>query len=302
MDLITVRSWLQGVLVYAVTPFSHDNPDVLDEGGLRRNVQFLITRRVKGVVPCGGTGEFWSLRLDEYKRVVETVRDAAGDTAIVMPGAGGSLDQAVAQVEYAEAVGCGAVMVFTPPGRISESGLVAYFRAVANRTGLGVVPYLTSPLSLTSLETLSDVANVVAIKDATGDLGWFRKAIRAVGSRVNWLCEGESLAPYYLLHGAVGLTSGVANFAPDLSLELSGAAQRGDFRRAGELQRFLDPWAELRGKPGNHVPVVKLAMDRLKLAGGSVRLPLLPLSEGDVREVDRLLADLLAASGTRAPL
>jgi 4-hydroxy-tetrahydrodipicolinate synthase len=191
-------------------------------------------------------------------------------------------------------------MIFTPPGRISEAGLVAYFCAVAEQTQLGVIPYLSMPVSLPSLEAMIAIPTVVAVKDATGDLAWFRRGSRVAIPKVNWFCEGEILAPYYLLHDATGVTSGVANFVPELSLELYDAAQRGDFRRAAELQRLLDPWAELRAKPGNLVPVIKAAMDRLGLAGGPVRLPLLPLVEADVRELDRLIATLPRKAGPGA--
>lgn len=300
MDLNTVRLRLRGILVYAVTPFQRDADLSLDEEGLRHNVQYLVGRGVRGIVPCGGTGEFWSLTPDEYRRVVEAVRSAAGAETLVVPGVGGCLHEAIRQVRHAEATGCEAVMIFTPPGRISEAGLVAYFCAVAEQTQLGVIPYLSMPVSLPSLEAMIAIPTVVAVKDATGDLAWFRRASRVAIPEVNWFCEGESLAPYYLLHYATGVTSGVANFVPELSLELYDAAQRGDFRRAAELQRLLDPWAELRAKLGNLVPVIKAAMDRLGLAGGPVRLPLLPLVEADVRELDRLIATLPRKAGPGA--
>jgi 4-hydroxy-tetrahydrodipicolinate synthase len=180
-------------------------------------------------------------------------------------------------------------MLFTPPGKFSEAGHLGYIRAVAEQTAVGVMPYLAAPVSTGFLESLLELPNVVAIKDATGDVGWFRRSIRVVRGRMNWLCEGESTAPYTLLHGANGFTSGMANVVPAVSLELYGRAVDGDYVRAGEVQRILDPWADLRAKPGNHVGVVKLALDLCRLAGGPVRLPLLPLSDADQAEVRRLI-------------
>ncbi len=291
-----MRARLRGVLVYVVTPYLPSEDLPVDERGLAQNVRFLSAAGVHGIVPCGGTGEFWSLSDEEYRRVLNVAREATSIDTLVVPGVGGALAKAIAQARHAEACGCEAIMVFTPPGRIPETGHVAYVRAVASSTNLAVMPYLTTPMSLGALDSLVDIPNVVAIKDASWDLGWFRRAFRAVGPRVNWMCEGESLAPYYLLHGGSGITSGVANFVPHLVIELYEAAERGDFRRAGEIQRLLDPWAELRAKPGNHVPVVKAALERFGLTGGPVRLPLMPLAETDRQELDRLVTALQAAT------
>lgn len=299
MDITTLRTRLRGILVYSVTPFLSDEASSVDEEGLRRNIRYLVGRGIRIIVPCGGTGEFSALELEEHQQVVGAVRAAAGGEILVIPGVGGSLRQAVRQARHAESVGCEAVMIFPPPGRISDMGLVAYFQAVADQTSIGIMPHLSAPVPLPSLEVLMRTPRIMAIKDATGDLAWFRRAIRTVGTRVNWLCEGESLAPYYLLHGAAGVTSGVANFVPEMSLELYEAAQQGHYQRAAEIQRLLDPWAELRAKPGNHVPVVKLAMDRLGLAGGQVRPPLVRLSEADVQELERLLTLLSREAGAR---
>jgi 4-hydroxy-tetrahydrodipicolinate synthase len=295
MDVREARTRLKGILAYTVTPFQPEEPGRLNLEGLSTNLRFLVDRRVHGVVPCGGTGEYWSLSDEEYAAVVGRVRAECPPGVLVIPGIGGSVHHALAQARLAEELKCDAVMVFTPQGRISEAGHLEYLRVVAGQTRLAVMPYLIAPTSIAFLEQVVAIPNVAAVKDATGDLEWFRRAIRAVGPRTIWLCEGESLAPYYLLHGAEGITSGVANFVPRLAVDLFEAARRGDFIRAGEIQRLLDPWAELRRKPGNHVPVVKAALDRFGLAGGPVRLPLLPLGPADLQAVERLIEDLPAA-------
>ena len=300
MDVTEGRTRLKGILAYTVTPFQSADPASLDLEGLSINIRFLAGRPLQGVVPCGGTGEYWSLGDEEYTAVVRKVRDLCPKSMAVVPGVGGPIRRAVAQAQFAEAQRCDAVMIFTPQGRFSEVGHLEYLRVVASGVRIPVMPYLTAPASPAFLEQIVAIPNVAAVKDATGDLEWFRKAIRAVGGRVNWLCEGESLAPYYLLHGASGITSGVANFVPELSTELYEAARRGDYVRAGELQRFLDPWAELRRKPGNHVPVVKAALDRLGLCGGPVRPPLVPLGAADLQIVDTLVSTLAGRSAPAA--
>ena len=286
------RGRLQGVLVYLVTPFLSTADLPLDEKGLIDNVQFLLDNNVSAVVACGGTGEYWSLAEEEYRRVLTIVKDRCSATTLVIAAVGGSLQNAVRQTVYAEACGCDAITLLSPLARVSESGHVQYAKAVAAVTSLPIVVYVSTPVSDTALAQLLEIENVAALKDTTGDLWWFRRSIRFVGERANWIAEAESTALYYLLHGAAGFTSGVANFAPALSLELYNACRSGNYKRAAMIQRALDPFAELRAKSGNQVPVVKAALDLIGQKGGPVRLPLMDLSAGDRQELERLIASL----------
>ncbi len=133
---------------------------------------------------------------------------------------------------------------------------------------------------------------MVIIKDSTKDLAWSRRMIDATHDRLLWICEGEAIAPYYFLHSLDGVTTGVANFLPELSLGMYESARTGDYETVVNIQRRLEPLNRLRGRPGNHVPVVKAALDTLGLAGGIVRPPLLPLGEVEKRELVEILREL----------
>lgn len=95
-----------------------------------------------------------------------------------------------------------------------------------------------------------------------------------------------------IIASTTGVTTGVANFLPELSLRMYEAANNGDLETVVNIQRRLEPLNRLRGRPGNHVPVVKAALDMLGLAGGIVRPPLLSLGEVERRELVEILREL----------
>jgi 4-hydroxy-tetrahydrodipicolinate synthase len=288
---------LRGVYVFCPTPFKPLEKQgqihtAIDEDGLRANIHFLREHNVRHIIPCGGTGEFASLDWDEYCKVVQIVREEAGADAIVMPGVGFNLPQTVRMAQYAEIIGCDGVMLFPPAIPSSAEGLYQFHQQLADSIQIVIMTYAMTPLSLNFLQKLAEFDQQVIIKDSTRDLAWSRRMIDATRDRLLWICEGEAIAPYYFLHSLDGVTTGVANFLPELSLHMYEAANNGDYETVVNIQQRLEPLNRLRGRPGNHVPVVKAALDRLGLAGGIVRSPLLPVGEDEKTELVEILREL----------
>ncbi len=284
---------LCGVLAFAPTPFTSD--DRLDGDGLARQVDFLIRSGAHVVVVCGGVGEFFSLELDEYRDCIRIAVEAAQQRVPVVAGIGHSTRVACQLAQYAESVGANGVLVhpfyFVSP---SDEGIVQHYRALAAAMSLGLMIYHTKEAvySPALVERLAEIDAVVALKDEVGDLKTFGEMRERLGARLAWINGmAELLIEPYLAAGAQAMTTGIVNFAPQLSLSVWNAACAGE---RDELHRLLAqqirPLAKLREKrKGYAIAVVKEAMNMLGLSGGCVRAPLMPMSDEDRAELRKIL-------------
>lgn len=304
MNYEALKEKLKGIFVFPTTPYNADATDV-DEEGARRNARFLVDNGIKIMVPCGGTGEFFSLSVDEHDRIISAVADECKGKAMVIAGIGHSTHTAVKMAQHAESAGCDAVMVIPPSIHASDDGLYGHYKAVASSVSIGVMVFRVpwgAPLSMDLVARLAEIDNIVAVKEETGDIEWLRRFLKAVGDKVVGICGvSEKVFPYYYMIGARGTSTGIAGFAPRLSLAMYEALVNRDFATVLDVHKKLMPLHDLRGRHGNAIPAVKAALDMLGLRGGPVRLPLLPLSAEDREELRRILAGLgiLEPAGSR---
>lgn len=296
-----LRGKLRGVMAFVPTPFTRD--DKLDGDGLARQVDFLCRNGAHVVVVCGGVGEFFSLDMDEYRACIRIAVEAANQRVPVVAGIGHSTRTACQLAAHAQSVGADGLMIhpfyFVKP---SDEGIVQHYRALAQATPLGLVIYHTheAPYTLAQVERLAEMDSVVALKDEHGDLKLFLDMRARLGERLAWINGmAELLLAPYLAAGAQAMTTGIVNFAPQLSLDVweAGVAGRGD--ALGDLLvNQIRPLAMLRAKkPGYAIAVVKEAMNLLGLPGGCVRAPLTPLLREDREELRSVLVRLELLGG-----
>ncbi len=287
---------LQGVLAFTPTPFRAD--DQVDYDGLAKHVDFLCRSAVHGIVVCGGTGEFFSLDLDEYRGVIRTAVEAADRRVLVLVGIGHSTRVACQFAVYAASVGADGLMInpfyFVEP---SEEGTFRHYQTLARATGLGMMVFSTRGAVYTPsmVERLAEIDTAVAFKDEYGDLKMFTETKERLGDRLVWINGmAETLAAPYFAAGARAFTSGIANFAPQLSLAVWDAGAAGRWEELHDLiARKIRPLAALRERrKGYSVAVVKEAMNMLGLPGGTVRLPLVPLDPRDREDLRAVLKAL----------
>lgn len=290
MDQTRIRAALRSVAFTLPTPFTHDG-ERIDTDALEANIEFLDARGASLYVPCGNTGEYYSLTDDERVSVTETTVDAVSDDHAVLAGAGGSTKQTYdLATRYADA-GADAVMVMDPSHvYLHETGIAEYYRTIADRSDLPVVIYKRSEtVSDDVLAEVVDHENVVGVKYAVNDVAAFA-ALASSDADVVWLNGiAERFAPSYALEGAGGFTTGIGNFVPEPVLALQDAIEAEDWERAKRIRDWLRPMETLRQDTGannaisaaNNVPVVKHCMELAGLAGGPVREPLVGLTEAD---------------------
>jgi 4-hydroxy-tetrahydrodipicolinate synthase len=296
MNMQDFKTILKGFSVTITTPFTKDLSQI-DVDGLARNVEFLIKHRVPLIIPNGNTGEFYSLSENEWLEVLKTVVEASRDKIPVMSGVGHSIKTAISQINMVRDLGIPAVMVMYPQHVfVSEEGMLDYYRALLDEsTGLSVVLYKKGPLlSDAVLAKLLEYDNLVGVKYAFGRIVDFSQTVQKLGHNIIWSCgSAERFAPFFWLIGAKAFTSGLGNFAPDITKQMFDSLNNNDYATAMKIQEKISPLEFLREGHGgaNNVPVVKAAMDHMGLVGGLCRPPIHKLSELERTSVINAIRD-----------
>lgn len=291
--MATLINDLQTVLVTNVTPLQ-ENGDV-DHTQLAYHSSFLVEQGVSVIAPCGNTGEFTSLSLDEAKAVTATVTEAVGDgDTTVIAGIGWSLPMAIELGRHAQEVGADGVLVHHPMHTyIDRDGLQAYYERIIEALDIGVVLYKRGPeLTDALIRELVQDEQVVGVKYAVNDVNAFANLVQESSAAVTWMCgTAERWAPFFAVGGAQAFSSGLANFAPEKALHLYEALAVGDYDKAMTLREDLVEFEEIRQLRynGNNVPTVKYAMKLLGLCGSTVRDPLLDLDAEGAAAVRRII-------------
>ncbi|TLX99084.1 MAG: dihydrodipicolinate synthase family protein, partial [Thaumarchaeota archaeon] len=197
--------------------------------------------------------------------------------------------------------------------RDRDDGLVSFFELISKSVDIDMVLYNVPGLTKVNLtgallsKILDRAENIVAIKDATKDLTQLADTIRTIGKRVPVIAGAEEISYFGLLAGSPGATSAMANFAPNLVVDMYRAIKKNDIPTASSiffekilLFRHLDVAAVLQGFP-IQIVYVKEVMNLLGMHGGSVRPPLTQLTHEKKEELKRVL-EVIGKSGTLGPL
>jgi 5-dehydro-4-deoxyglucarate dehydratase len=292
-----LRSKLQGVIGFPVTPFKADLS--LDLDGLRRNLRAMLGHPPAAIVAAGGTGELYSLSPQEHLAVVRAAVEEAGGTVPVIAGTGFNGPLAATLARQAADAGASGILAFPPyyPGG-EEEGLLAYYEGIGKATDLGLLIYSRDWFhpSASLVERLTGIKNLVAWKDGQGDIRRLQILRSHVGDRLHWIGgAGDDLVPAYYGIGIRAFTSSVANVSSGVARQLHDTASQGDAAALQSLMTtYVLPLYVLRAKRrGYEVSVMKSLMDLLGMAGGPVRPPLAMLR---AEEVEQLRAGLPAWS------
>ena len=284
MDHGKFKDILSGFSVTTITPFSDDLSQV-DIDGISTNTEFLTKNDVPLIIPNGNTGEFYSLSEEEWTAVLHATVEASAGKSTIMSGVGHSIKTAVSQLDTVRNIGVSAAMIHYPQHVFSsEEGLFSYYRTILQAAkDLNVVLYKKGPLlSDDMLEKLLAYDNLVGVKYAFGRIVDFTRTVQRLGHKIVWSCgTAERFAPFFFLAGAKAFTSGLCNFAPQVSKRMIDALKKVDFEEAMKIQKMITPLEYLREGRGfaNNVPIIKTAMDHVGLKGGLCRPPIHPLSD-----------------------
>ncbi|QLG29938.1 dihydrodipicolinate synthase family protein (plasmid) [Halorarum halophilum] len=296
MSYNSLKRQLQGVAFTTATPFTEDGTEV-NHDALTENLQTIESAGGNIFIPCGNTGEYYSLSNSERVEVAATHFEATSDDATIVAGAGGSTKTAKSLISQYEKLGVDAVLIMYPRHTyIHERGLIEYFQELADSTDLGLVIYKRGEtISRQVITKLSTIENVVGVKYAVNDINDFSQTVSDTPGDLVWLNGiAERYAPSFALEGAEGNTTGIGNFVPEAILSLQQAVEDEDWERTQQIRDLLRPFEDLREETGrdnslsnaNNVPAVKYGLELAGLYGGPVRKPLVELCEKDKQRIE----------------
>ncbi|MFI9171160.1 5-dehydro-4-deoxyglucarate dehydratase [Streptomyces lincolnensis] len=294
-----------GVLSFPLTSFHDDGS--LDPDGFRAHVAAQIATGPGAVFPACGTGEFFSLDEDEYRRVVTITVEEAGGRLPVVAGIGYGWAQAARFARIAQEAGADALLVL-PHYLVAapQDGLVAQVEQIAARTRLPLIAYQRGQVAFTaaSLRRLAQIPTVIGLKDGHSDLDRLQRLTLAAPEDFlffNGAATAEIQARAYATVGVPAYSSAVHAFAPEIANAFFTALSHGDDSTVQKLLRdFYVPLVDLRDRvPGYAVSLVKAAARLRGRPVGPVRAPLTDPSAADLVELRKLLAaglDLVGAT------
>lgn len=298
------RRRLATVQVVPPTPFSADGKRVVVEK-LAALVAELHAAGVSVFLPAAGTGEFHSLTVDEVVACVRTVRETVGNRAIVLAPLGLSLGHALAIGKRAFEAGADGLLVMPPiHSYLSDSGFRDYFQALADELPLPLLAYKKGSVPTDRLlGELGAEGRLVGVKYAVNDLDAFARFAAAHHERLGLYCgTAERWAPFFMLGGAEGFTSGAANVCPRLSLAMHRALADGNFAEAMRLLAILRPIEDFRARDGDsyNITLLKYALEVRGHDFGPPRPPMRRLTANEQAEIRKLLEPILAAEESMA--
>ncbi|MSR84046.1 MAG: dihydrodipicolinate synthase family protein [Candidatus Latescibacteria bacterium] len=261
------------VLVVAITPRL---PDLsLDLEGVRRNARHLWDHGVQVAMPECGTGLVYDATLAEYEAVVGTWMEEVGEALLVVPGIGPGYGRALEMGHIARSLGVPGVMIMPVVGPASAAGVEEGMRRIAEQVALPTVLYQRrlDLMPVDQVVRLCRLDEVVGLKYAVNDTAAFATIAAQASQDAAMLCGmAEEPCLDYLERGALGFSSGMANFVPRMSLALLRAFQQGNSAEARRLRDLMVPFEDLRGERGARYSgsALHAAMEVADLAGGAV--------------------------------
>lgn len=293
MDRAELMARTRGMVVFAVTPFTErQGQTVVDEDGVRRNLEFLVQGRMPAVVVCGGVGELWELSQAEHLQVVRAAAAQAAGRILVYAGVYGDAEGSAARARLVEEAGADGLLLFPDDEAVpNPEALLHYYTTVSRAVGIGLMPFRADAwVDVPLLRRLVEIPGVVALKEERENMEEFRQIVLALGDRLAVIGAGDGFAPCYLVLGGAGVACSLSNLVPKLYAEMWGAAQRWDYKRVMEIHTSLAPLAEIRRRNGTSA--LKAALEMIGLAGGPCRAGQPRLDPADREPLRQALAQL----------
>ena len=284
----------KGSIVAIVTPF---NAGEVDEESYRELIEFQINNGTAAIVPCGTTGESATLNMAEHGRVIDIALDAVKGRVPVIAGAGGnSTNEAIQLTKHAKEAGADATLQVTPYyNKPTQEGLYQHFKAIAaavplpqvlynvpGRTGVNMLPE--------TVARLAELPEVVAIKEASGNLGQMAEILKMAGDKITLLSGDDNVTLPVLALGGKGVISVIANIVPRDSADMVKAWEDGEITKARELFYKLMPLSQAMFYETNPIPV-KTSLSLMGRIDGEMRLPLAPMSPTNREKLVKVLRD-----------
>jgi 4-hydroxy-tetrahydrodipicolinate synthase len=281
-----------GSIVAIVTPFKKGK---FDEKAFGNLIEWHIKEGTSAIVPCGTTGESATLDYDEHQRVIEVAIKVAHRRVPVIAGTGANAtDETIMMTMKAKKAGAdGALLVSPYYNKPTQEGIFRHYREVAKAVDIPIVLYnvpgrTASNVLPETVARLAEIENIVAIKEATGDMKQASEVLRLCGDRMTVLSGDDFTTFPLIMLGGKGVISVSANVMPRASAEMCGRALKGDIEAARKVHYMLEPLNKAMFIETNPIPV-KTALAMMGKISEEFRLPLCEMAPENRSKLEKVL-------------
>ena len=286
----------KGSIVAIVTPFKNGK---IDETSLRNLVNWHIDEGTHGIVPVGTTGESPTLDHSEHREVVEIVIDQVNNRVPVIAGAGSnSTSEAISLLMHAESVGADAALIVTPYyNKPTQEGLYEHFKAIDKASmGIPIMIYNIPPRSIVDMSVevmgkLSNLENIIGVKDATSDLSRVEKQKNQCKDGFLQFSGEDITAFEFMKNGGNGCISVTANVLPKLCSDFQNLCLEGNYDEALKIHKKLEPMHNALFIETSPSPV-KYVLSKMGRIEDELRLPLVSIRQETKEILDKVISDL----------
>ncbi len=265
-----------------VTPFNEKGVD-FDE--FRKLIEFQIANKADSIIICGTTGESSTMTVDERKQTIEFAVKTVNKRIPVIAGTGGNCtSQVIEFTKFAESIGVDGALIVTPYyNKTTQDGLIAHYTAIAKETKLPIILYSVPSrtgvnITPTTCKKLSEVPNIVAIKEASGNLSQIAEIANLCGENLHIYSGNDDQITPILSVGGIGVISVLSNIAPEYTHNIVANFEKGNIKESIKAQLKAIPLVKALFCEVNPIPV-KAALNMLGYSVGTPRLPLIEMSD-----------------------
>ena len=278
-----------------VTPFTEDGVNFEEFGKL---IEDQIENKVDSIIVCGTTGEASTMSLDEKKETIKFAVEKVNGRIPVIAGTGGNSTASVIEMtKYAESVGVDGALIVTPYyNKCTQEGLIMHYKTIAEKTNLPIIVYSVpgrtgvNILPKTCLE-LSKIENIVAIKEASGNLSQVAEIASLCRDNLNIYSGNDDQILPVLSLGGIGVISVLSNVMPKYTHEMTKNFFDGNIEEATKMQLDAVELINALFCEVNPIPV-KESLNMLGWNMGNPRLPLTKLSDNGCKQMEKALKNM----------
>lgn len=293
--MVIMRSFGR-ILTAMVTPFNEDY--TVNYKQAANLAKYLVDNGSDGLVVAGSTGEAATMDKNEKLKLFETVLDAVGDKATIIAGTGSNDTRAsIAMTKEAEKLGVHGVMVVGPYyNKPPQEGFYQHFKAIAESTKLPLIVYnvpgrTASNILPETIKRLSRIENIVAVKEASGNLDQVSEIIRITPDDFMVYSGDDSLTLPIMALGGVGVISVAAHIVGNKMQQMIVAFETGNMAEARAIHQELMPLFKVMFITTNPIPV-KTAVNLIGQNAGPLRLPLVPPTESELSKIKQVMCEI----------
>jgi 4-hydroxy-tetrahydrodipicolinate synthase len=287
----------RGLFTAIVTPFTVN--ENVDEQALKKLIDFNLAGGVDGIVPCGTTGESPTLTHDEHDRVIELTIEHVNGRAKVLAGTGSnSTREAVRLSKHARRSGADALLLVTPYyNKPTQEGMYRHFREIAESVSIPSIIYNIKGRTGINLETdtlvrlMTDCANIVGVKEASGDLNQMKDVIARKTKEFSVLSGDDNMTLPLIKAGGDGVISVASNIIPSQMARLVKLGLEGKFAEAEVLEKELAALFGVEFVETNPIPI-KYMLSLKGMCNEVYRLPICELRPPSKEKVQAVMKQM----------